>query len=81
MSLASELKDISGKPNEAKFALYEAVATRVVNKQSSPDITLLAKHRQTHHDRHNCQHESHAKFADARSDSLVLLWVPVSSQS
>jgi len=41
---AAELRDICSKPSEARFALYEALATRIVSANQSQQIVQLVKH-------------------------------------
>lgn len=46
MSLASQLKEIGSKPNDAKFALYEALASQVVASNNASDVLTVCQHRQ-----------------------------------
>ena len=44
MSLAASLKEIASKPNDSKFALYEALASKLVAKNDPKEVLELAKH-------------------------------------
>jgi hypothetical protein len=46
MSLAPQLRDVGSKPNDAKYALYEAIADKAVASKKVPQILEVAKHRQ-----------------------------------
>ena len=77
MSLAGELKDISSKPNESKYALYESVATRVVTAQDSPAIVQIVKHCQSTTQpsprrdatSRSCRHARDARHAEGAEES------------
>jgi len=44
MSIAADLRDICSKPSEARYALYEALAARIVAANQSQQIVQLATH-------------------------------------
>jgi len=44
MSLSAQLRDISSKHNESKYALYESLADQVVKSNKVEDILTLARH-------------------------------------
>ena len=58
MSLSAQLREVQSKPNDSKFAQYEAIANRVVATNDSAQVLELVKHCQ-------CMHHLPAQHAAA----------------